>query len=197
MASTNSTHRQIQRIVTIACLSALAFILMLFEFPVIPVVSYLKIDLSDIPVLIGTFIYGPASGILIALLKCLLHGMVRGFSVGELIGLLADVVSSISLLLPFAWAWKHRQWTRRKQLVVGSVAATITLTILMSLLNLFVLTPLYMKLWHWQSTLPIPKLIAFGVVPFNLIKGVLISALVSLIVVRLWDWLRRQQSGRQ
>lgn len=197
MASTNSTHRQIQRIVTIACLSALAFILMLFEFPVIPVVSYLKIDLSDIPVLIGTFIYGPASGILIALLKCLLHGMVRGFSVGELIGLLADLVSSISLLLPFAWAWKHRQWTRRKQLVVGSVAATITLTILMSLLNLFVLTPLYMKLWHWQSTLPIPKLIAFGVVPFNLIKGVLISALVSLIVVRLWDWLRRQQSGRQ
>lgn len=197
MASTNSTHRQIQRIVTIACLSALAFILMLFEFPVIPVVSYLKIDLSDIPVLIGTFIYGPAIGILIALLKCLLHGMVRGFSVGELIGLLADLVSSISLLLPFAWAWKHRQWTRRKQLVVGSVAATITLTILMSLLNLFVLTPLYMKLWHWQSTLPIPKLIAFGVVPFNLIKGVLISALVSLIVVRLWDWLRRQQSCRQ
>lgn len=195
MYNTNSIHNRIQRIVAIACLSALAFILMLFEFPVIPIVSYLKIDLSDIPVLVGTFIYGPASGMLIALLKCLLHGIIRGFSVGELIGLLADLVSSVALLLPFAWAWKHQQWNKRRQLIVGGILATITLTILMSLLNLFVLTPLYMKLWHWQSTLPIAKIIAFGVVPFNLIKGILISVLVSLIVIRLWAWLGAKRRG--
>lgn len=56
------SHLRIQRLVGIACLSALAFILMLFEFPIIPMASYLKIDFSDVPVLIGGYIYGPAGG---------------------------------------------------------------------------------------------------------------------------------------
>lgn len=74
------THQRIQRLVGIACLGALAFILMFFEFPVLPMAPYLKLDFSDVPVLLGGYIYGPFGGIIIAAIKCLIHGMIHGLS---------------------------------------------------------------------------------------------------------------------
>ena len=108
------SHQRIQRMVGVACLGALAFILMLFEFPIIPVAAYLKIDFSDIPVLLGGYIYGPLAGMAVALIKCLLHAMVNGFSVGDLIGVFSDFVSSLALLLPFCLVWRHREWSFKK-----------------------------------------------------------------------------------
>lgn len=67
------SHQRIQRMVGIACLGALAFILMMFEFPIIPVASYLKIDFSDIPVLLGGYLYGPLAGVVVAFIKCFLR----------------------------------------------------------------------------------------------------------------------------
>ncbi|WP_267201857.1 ECF transporter S component [Limosilactobacillus kribbianus] len=184
-----ASHLRIQRLVGIACLSALAFILMLFEFPVIPVASYLKIDFSDVPVLLGGYMYGPLGGVLIALLKCLIHGMVNGFSVGELIGILSDFISSLALLLPFSLIWKKTQWSTKKQLAVGIVSATLVLTVVMSLLNLWVLTPLYMAVWNWKSTLPVSQLVAVGVLPFNIIKGLLVTIVFAIIASRMQNWL--------
>ncbi|MFC2672604.1 MAG: ECF transporter S component, partial [Limosilactobacillus vaginalis] len=57
----------------------------------------------------------------------------------------------------------------------------------------WVLTPLYMALWNWKSTLPIPELIAVAVIPFNLIKGVLVSAVFALVAIRLKSWLNQKQ----
>lgn len=183
------SHSRIQRLVGIACLSALAFILMLFEFPVIPVASYLKIDFSDVPVLLGGYMYGPLGGVLIALLKCLIHGMVNGFSVGELIGILSDFISSLALLLPFCLIWQKTQWSTKKQLTVGAISATVVLTVVMSLLNLWVLTPLYMAVWNWKSTLPVSQLVAIGVLPFNIIKGLLVTIVFAIIASRMRNWL--------
>lgn len=74
---------RIQRLAGIACLSALAFVLMMLEFPIIPVAAYLKLDFSDVPVLLGTLIYGPVSGIIIAAVKCLIHALVYGFQLAS------------------------------------------------------------------------------------------------------------------
>lgn len=183
------SHLRIQRLVGIACLSALAFILMLFEFPVIPVASYLKIDFSDVPVLIGGYIYGPIGGIIIALLKCLIHGMIHGFSVGELIGISSDFISSLALLLPFSLIWKRTQWSFKKQLLIGIISSTVILTVVMSLLNLWILTPLYMAVWNWKSTLPVAQIVAIGVLPFNLIKGLLVTIVFAIIAVHMRTWL--------
>lgn len=184
------SHQRTQRLVGIACLAALAFILMLFEFPIIPVASYLKIDFSDVPVLLGGYIYGPVGGVMIAVLKCLIHAMVNGFSVGELIGVTSDFISSLALLLPFSLIWKKEgHWSFKKQLLVGVLTATLVLTLVMSLLNLWVLTPLYMAVWNWKSTMPVAELVAIGVLPFNLIKGLLVTAVFAIIALRLKPWL--------
>ena len=187
------SHQRIQRMVGVACLGALAFILMMFEFPIIPVASYLKIDFSDIPVLLGGYLYGPFAGVSVALIKCFLHAMVKGFAIGDLIGVGSDFISSMALLLPFCYVWRRTEWSFKRQMLTAIPLATLVLTVVMSLLNLWVITPLYMAVWHWQSSLPVAQLVAVGVLPFNLIKGLLLSIVFALIAAHLRQWLRRHR----
>ena len=161
---------RIQRLAGIACLSALAFVLMMLEFPIIPVAAYLKLDFSDVPVLLGTLIYGPVSGIIIAAVKCLIHALVYGFSIGELLGVGSDFISSLALLLPFAWAAKRTSLKPAQRYLLGTGAGMLTLTVM-----------------------PIASLVAIGVVPFNIIKGLLVGGVSSLLAMRLANWLAKHQ----
>ena len=188
-----STYNRTRRFTMTACLAALAFLLMFIEFPLIPVASYLKLDFSDIPVLLGTAIYGPWTGILIAIIKCLLHGLVRGFSPVELLGLFANLCTSVALLLPFDWCIRHTKWSQKKQLLVGGISATLTMTIVMTAFNYYVLTPAYMRMFNWHPTLPINELMLVGVAPFNLIKGILVSLLFGIIMLHLKWWVQKHQ----
>ena len=177
-------HSQTRRCVMIAILGALAFLLMFLEFPVIPIVSYLKLDFSDVPVLIGTLLDGPVTGIMIAVVKCFLHGLVHGFAPVEFLGLGADFCSSLALILPFAWSFRRFK-TVKKAMWFGGVSATILLTVLMTIFNYYVLTPAYMSMFAWHPSLPIKELMLVGVLPFNLLKGALISLVFAIVVVHL------------
>lgn len=188
----NKNYSSTKRFTMTACLAAVAFLLMFIEFPLIPVASYLKLDFSDVPILIGTVIYGPWTGILIALVKCLLHGLTRGFSPVEMLGLFANLCTSIALLLPFSWAFRHRQWSLSKRLLWGGSLATIIMTIVMTAFNYYVLTPAYMEMFNWHPTLPINELMLIGVIPFNLIKGILVSLVFGIILVHMQRWLKTQ-----
>lgn len=177
--SSLATHR----LAFVACLGALSFILMLFEFPIIPVAPYLKVDFSGVIVLIATIMDGPLTGIAVALMKAVLHAFVNGLSVGTLLGSFSDLLAMVALLLPVGWLMKKRLSMR--QFWLGGLAGTLLMTVVMALANWFILTPLYMKLWSWQPTLPIVKLVVIGVVPFNLIKGLLLTVVTALIYVHL------------
>lgn len=181
-----------KRFTITACLAAVAFLLMFIEFPVIPVVSYLKLDFSDVPILLGTVMYGPVTGILIGVVKCLLHGLTRGFSPVEMLGLFANLCTSIALLLPFSWVFHRRRWTLRQRLLIGGGLATVVMTIVMTAFNYYVLTPAYMQMFNWHPTLPINQLMLLGVVPFNLIKGVLVSLVFGIIFVHVQRSLKTQ-----
>src|SRR5690554_3690588 len=63
----------VNSMVKIAFLSVIAYIIMIFEFPLIFFPGFLKIDLSDIPALVAGFALGPVGGIMVELLKNLLH----------------------------------------------------------------------------------------------------------------------------
>ena len=96
-------------------------------------------------------------------------------------------------MLPFAWAAKKASLKPARRYLLGTVSGTLVLTVVMSLLNLWVLTPLYMKIWGWKPTMPIASLVALGVVPFNLIKGLLVGGVSSLLAMRLSNWLAKHQ----
>lgn len=175
----------LHRYVVEAILAAIGTILMFIEFPIIPFVSYLKLDFSDLPILLGTFIYGPLSGLVIAAIKCLLYAMIHGMSPVNLLGVAASFCSSALMILPFGLA-DHRFGSLSKQaLIWGSIGSTAALAIGMTIFNYYVLTPTYMAMFNWHPSLPVNQLMILGVLPFNLIKGVAVTLVSSLLALHL------------
>ena len=73
------TRHSLTRLVSVAMLSAVALVLYLLEFPLLPAATYLKMDFSDIPAVFGGVLFGPAYGVLIELIKNLLEMLLKGF----------------------------------------------------------------------------------------------------------------------
>ena len=82
MASRSKVHR----LVGIALLAAIGYVLMMFSFPIIPAFPFLKLDLSDLVVLLGGLLYGPVGGIAVAFVRSLVHFALTGGGVVNLIG---------------------------------------------------------------------------------------------------------------
>ncbi len=191
----HSATFSIRQVVIMSLFAGISFLLMFISFPILPFVSYLKVDFSDIPILLGMIMFGPAGGILIAAIKSLLYWLLTGVDVANLIGIVASFISSMSLLLPIAAVLKHTQgkklWTR---LIWSIVASTISLSVVMGLLNYFILTPLYISVLGMKITMPLAKLVLFGVVPFNLIKGVLVGVVFAIVVDRMKHFLSQHST---
>ena len=91
--------------IKIALLSAIAMILMYIDFPVIPLFPWLKIDLSEVPVLMGGFAFGPMAAIFIELIKNILIIIVKGTNTG-FVGEIANFIVGISLVVPASIIYK-------------------------------------------------------------------------------------------
>jgi len=180
----------IRAMVAIALLSALATVLMLFEIPLWFVPKFYELDFSELPVLIGAFALGPLAGIVIELIKILLNLLVNGTDTA-FIGELANFLLGCSLVVPSAAV--YARYKTRKAAIVGMVIGTICFIITGCILNAFVLLPAYSRMF-----IPLDAIIAegtrvnkyitdmttfiiFGVVPFNLIKGVAVSTITAAL----------------
>ena len=170
----------------IAILAALASILFLVE---IPVVAFYKLDLSNLPVLLGTFSMGVIPGLVILLLKSLI-GLLHSSSVG--VGELADFIMGAALIIPAGLIY-HRNKTR-KNAVIGMAAGTVCMVVIGILTNKFILLPFYIQFSPFvQSMDDILKMAKVGGIdteakllllitgPFNLLKGVVLSLVTALI----------------
>lgn len=168
-----------QDIIGVSIFAALGTILMFFEFPILIWLPFLKIDLSDVVTLIGTFAFGPIGGTLIALIKSLVHVIVTGSGLGGLIGNGSAFVGAVAMLIPFNYFWKKEQKT------MAIVMATVSMTVIMSILNYFVVMPLYMNVMGMKLNMNLAQYVLTGVVPFNIIKSLIISACVLIVYPRI------------
>ncbi|GEO63052.1 ECF transporter S component [Companilactobacillus nantensis] len=173
-----STYK-FQAIVGVSIFAALGTILMFFEFPILIWMPFLKVDLSDVVTIIGTFAYGPVGGILIALIKSMVHVIVTGSGVAGLIGNGAAFVGSVSLLIPFNYFWKKDQRT------LAIIGGTASMTIIMSILNYLVVMPLYMNVVGMKLNMSLAQYVATGVIPFNIVKALILSAAVIIVYPRI------------
>lgn len=176
----HSSNKQVMttRLVELSVLAGCSYILMFFSFPIIPIVPFMKIDFADMPILIGAVLFGTVSGITIAGLKSLLYWVTTGASIPGFIGVGSSLLSSITLILAFYWG--NRWFASAKKyakisLVIGLMA--VSLAIIMSLSNWIAVIPLYINLIGFKLSLPLSSIILYGVVPFNLIKGVIVGGL--------------------
>ncbi|EEI18500.1 Riboflavin transporter RibU [Lentilactobacillus hilgardii] len=181
----HSSNKQLltTRLVEMSVLAGCSYVLMFISFPIIPIVPYMKIDFADIPILIGTVLFGPVSGITIAGLKSLLYWLTTsGGSLIGLIGVGSSFLSSVTLILAFYLGNRFFGSMKNSLRIILVIALMmISLTVIMSLSNWIAVIPLYMSMVGMKIGMPLSSLILFGVVPFNLIKGIVVGGLFYAI----------------
>ncbi len=197
MQSKNRVHaNRIKYVAKIGVLAAVAFLLMLLEFPLSFIApAFYELDLSEVVVFIGSFALGPLAGVLIELLKNLLNILITG-STTAYVGEFANFVTGCALVLPAAWLYKYKK--SRAGALWGMLLGTVCLATVGGLMNYFVLVPTFSKLYELPieaivsmgrdinpAITDLPRLIVFAVVPFNVLKGVLVSAITFLLYKRV------------
>lgn len=179
----------------IAILGVISFVFMLLDFPLWFTPPFLKFDISDLPSLIGAFALGPMAGVLVQLIKNLLKLLLAGTNtaaVGELANFIVGSVFAYTAGLIY-----YREKTF-KNAIIGLVVGVLSMTIVISVANYYIIIPFYSKAYG----LPLEKIIAmstavnkyvvdlktliiYAVVPFNLLKGLVVSLLTVLLYKRI------------
>lgn len=185
----NNTKNNLNKLVKIALLGAIAAILMLFEFPIFLSYDWLKMDLGDLPVLIGAFAYGPIAGVIIELLKIVINTMLSGTYSG-FVGEFANFLFGVALVVPAAFIY-HRNKSK-KTAVIGMITGSILMEIIAIIININVLIPLYGL--HFDAAENFAYATA-GLIPFNTIKCVLVCVITFVLYKRLSVSVFKVDSG--
>ncbi len=189
------TNSKIRLVCVVAILGALAGVLMLIEFPLPIAPPFYKVDLSLVSALLAGFSLGPVAGLLVCLVKVLISILLNGTTtafVGEFAALLMD--SSFTLCAALIYKKEHT----KKGAIKALIWATVTLMLIGGLTNYFILVPAYVKFMNipleaivsmgnaiFKSVNSLFTLILFCTVPFNLIKGLIISIVTYLLYKRV------------
>jgi len=188
----------VKNLVKIAMLSAVSFVLMLLSFPIAAVFpAFLKLDLSDLPALLGGFALGPVAGILIELIKNILNILIKGTDTGG-VGELSNFIVGCFFVVPASIIYVSHKSKRNAYL--GLLIGTLFMTVSACFSNYYLIIPLYQKFMPLDqivasSPLKIVKdmktFILFAIVPFNLLKCAVISAATILIYKKVSPILHR------
>lgn len=182
-----------RKLTMIGLFSAISTILMMFEIPLPFAPPFYKIDISEVPVLIITFGFGPMAGILTEFCKILLKLVFRSTSTA-FVGELANFIIGAGLVLPAGciYLWKKD----RKKAYIACIFGTICMTVVGSFLNAVYLLPTFAKLYGMDidtivamgsainsNINSVSTMVLLAVVPFNIVKGIVVS-LITLILYK-------------
>lgn len=182
----NNSNERLSMGIKIALLSAMAVILMYFDFPLIPAFAWLKLDFSEIPVLIGAFAFGPIAGIIIEGLKIVLYLFIKGSQTG-FVGELANFLIGISFVVPAAFIYRRNN--TNKSALLGMIIGTLCMEFMGIIANIYLLIPAY------GISIDIKNYVIAGLIPFNGIKAVLISILTFMLYKHLPSQVLNKNSG--
>ncbi len=181
--------------VKISVLGVIAFILMLLDFPLWFTPPFLKFDVSDVPALIGSFALGPMAGVIVQLVKNLLKILLAGTNTA-VVGEIANfIVGSVFAYVAGLIYYREKTF---KNAVIGLVVGTIAMTVAISIANYYIMIPFYAKAYGMpldkiitisgavnKYVVDLKSLIIFAVIPFNLLKGVVVSLITILLYKRV------------
>ena len=175
--------------VLLAILAAWAIILRLFDFPILPFAPFLKLDLSDVAVLLGVLVKGPIGAMVVAVIRDILNYIRTGGEAGIPLGAFMSVMASLAMVLPFHLYLKKWQakWNLKQAFIV-ILTSVVSLTIVLSVINYFIALPIYVTVLNF----PVPSFANFVlgiVVPFNIIKGSIMGIVQVIVVHSFKDYL--------
>ena len=139
-----------RKITVIGMLSAAAYVIMMFQLEVpFLVPTFIKLDFAELPALIGAFALGPVEGVLICLVKNLLHAL-RTTTGG--VGELSNFILGASFVFTAGMIYKFKK--NRKTAIIGSVIGALVMALVSIPSNYFITYPFYMNF------MPIEQIIA-------------------------------------
>lgn len=175
----SKTNRTIMKTVFIGLFTAIAFVLYLWDFPIIPGNAALKFDLSDIAALIGAISFGPVFGVMVELLKNILQLMVKGLGEQMGFGNIMNFLVGSAFIVPFSLIFKSlaekRLFGKIKAIITAGICATFCIMLTGATVNYFI-APLYFRYFvHYEiSNSALWGFIGMATV-LNIIKGVVLS----------------------
>lgn len=170
-------NNKTSKLIKISLLSAMSLILMYFDFPVIPIFPWLKIDLSDVPALLGAFGFGPIVGVIIELIKNLLYFFTKE---GNIAGVMANFLVGSALVLPAGFIY-HRNKSK-KNAILGMVVGLLIMEGAGILANIYILLPLY---GIQMSAEKLFEYVTIGLLPFNGVKAAMVNVLTYFLYKRV------------
>src|SRR5690625_779172 len=176
--------------IVVSLLAALSLVLFFISFPLPLLPPYLKVDFSDVPALMAGLIFSPLAGIVVVFLKNVTYFIATGAT--DPVGVLANFIAGTVFIYPVAYLY-HRV-SGIKSIIVGLVIGTIIMTFVMGILNYFFILPAYALLMNLEMN-PTVKLatVMGGVLPFNLIKGMIVGILFSLLFLKMKQWIEQKR----
>lgn len=181
-----------KKLVSLAMLASVSYVLMLLNFPLPGFPVFLNIDFSEIPVLIAALLFGPGAAIIVEFVKNLLDAIMTGSLTAIPVGHIANFIAGLLFVLPTYYVYQKIK--SKKGMTFGLILGTVLMSVMMSILNYYVFLPAYTIFMGMSamSATETRQYITTAILPFNLIKGVLITFLFMLIFSKMQTWISKQ-----
>ena len=193
-----------RKLTMIGMFSAIAAILMIFEFPVPFAPSFYKLDFSEIPVLITAFAFGPVAGVMVEFCKIVLN-LLMDSTTTAFVGELANFTVGCAFVLPASIIYLFKK--NRKSAILGCVVGTLCLTFFGTAFNAIYLIPKFAELYGMPleaivgmgtainpSITDVTSLVIYAVAPLNIIKGASVSLVTMLVYKKLSHFMKAAQA---
>ena len=178
-----NTQSKTARLAKMAMLVAISIVLVaIVRFPIFPAVAFLEYDPADIPIMVGTFAFGPGAGILLTVVTSVLQGVTVSAKSGAY-GIIMHIIATSTLVIVAGLIYRKEK--TKKHAIVGLLCGTAAMTLIMIAANL-VITPLFMG---------VPRSAVWDLMPFiaafNVVKAGVNSLVTFLIYKRVSPFLHR------
>ncbi|MBR3121025.1 ECF transporter S component [Oceanobacillus profundus] len=191
MRNTSKQSSNLLKLIILALLGTISLLLFFLNFPLPFLPPYLKIDFSDVPALMASLIFSPLAGIIVVAVKNLLYLAVSG--AGDPIGVAANFLAGVMFVVPVSIL--YHKYKGVKSIVSGLVTGTLIMAIGMSVLNYFIILPAYGWFMGWEMTNQVIwASVLAGVLPFNIIKGIIVALLFVPLFIKMHSWITQQQT---
>lgn len=191
MLNKKATNYKLHKMTMVSMLSAISSVLMFLSFSVPFLPPFLKLDFSELPALIASFTFGPLSGVAVVLVKNLINLL---FTTTGGIGEFANFIIGSSFVLSAGLIYKHKK--TKKLALISLFSATVIMAFFAAAANYFVLFPVYSYVIPMDSLInmftqinshlnSLLSIITIVIIPFNLVKGTMISIITFFIYKKL------------
>ena len=164
-------------------LVAISIVLVYFiHFPLIPAVPFLEYDPADIPIMIGTFAFGPWAGLMLTIVTSLVQGLTVSAGSGPY-GIIMHIIATGTFVLVAGFIYKGHK--SKKRAIIALICGVLAWILVMIPANMFI-TPAFMGVPRDVVMTLMP-----GIVAFNALKSSINAIITFFVYKRISGFLHR------